>query len=340
MIFIYNKNLWLSGIKITNSDAQREQINAALTSFNNENEVKKLENDKDYDKDFWDKNQTLVNNILAAYVNGNDAAKKNLVILFGNLTPDAAQALRAAMNRLFHDIAKDKKALEKLTGKPLSQFNKWSVSDWNGSLTWDIRNFHNFRSYHEKLGELTPKTELDRQTSLNLEESINRSSRTFSFLNNDFKFSEHLQNMSDLSNIQSIILNEYQPYHQVKQFSVKNAWATGIANALGLTSVLKALQRAFETSDVVATGGKLIAAESTNNIINAISVDPAQLWNIGNGTDSANPWSIIKDLFSSGEWLNTYELPFFGDNYLVSDQYKNWRSKYSTKKRCTFFNVY
>lgn len=39
-----------------------------------------------------------------------------------------------------------------------------------------------------------------------------------------------------------------------------------------------------------------------------------------------NAISQVYNLFRTGKWLNTYELPFFNDTYLEADQYQNWNT--------------
>lgn len=39
-----------------------------------------------------------------------------------------------------------------------------------------------------------------------------------------------------------------------------------------------------------------------------------------------NPMKDIFNLFPNGRWLNVYEVPFFGNEYLKADQFINWQT--------------
>ena len=45
-------------------------------------------------------------------------------------------------------------------------------------------------------------------------------------------------------------------------------------------------------------------------------------------------------MFSNGRWLNIYELPFFGTEYLKSDQYVNWQTGDLSQKVGDKFNEF
>lgn len=42
------------------------------------------------------------------------------------------------------------------------------------------------------------------------------------------------------------------------------------------------------------------------------------------GATSKNPIHFIQTMFDSGNWLNTYELPFFNNFYLKGDKHTGW----------------
>jgi hypothetical protein len=44
------------------------------------------------------------------------------------------------------------------------------------------------------------------------------------------------------------------------------------------------------------------------------------------GIDKGNPVEQVRHLFKSGQWLNTYELPFFQPTYLQANTYSYWQT--------------
>ena len=76
----------------------------------------------------------------------------------------------------------------------------------------------------------------------------------------------------------------------------------------------------------------------SNVLLHQYSLYPEDLYNINTIVSDAknattaknlsglrqNPISQIYNLFQSGKWLNTYELPFFNDTYLESKSFKHW----------------
>lgn len=78
-----------------------------------------------------------------------------------------------------------------------------------------------------------------------------------------------------------------------------------------------------------------MGAQAMNYLLKKYSYNPSELYDVNkiietNPGDATifgirkNPVSQIYNLFQTGKWLNTYELPFFKETYLKADQYKNW----------------
>jgi hypothetical protein len=88
---------------------------------------------------------------------------------------------------------------------------------------------------------------------------------------------------------------------------------------------------------LVLAYGKDLLQKGKATVINyytkKYSLDPGLLYDNSRNKSSVEAasapiWSV-KNMFKSGRWLNTYELPFFGQSantYLVADQYKNWKT--------------
>lgn len=64
-----------------------------------------------------------------------------------------------------------------------------------------------------------------------------------------------------------------------------------------------------------------------NRLLTEYSINPAKLYDLSavraTGTNT-NPVHWVQTMFNAGRWLNTYELPFFKNSYLESNQYTNW----------------
>lgn len=79
------------------------------------------------------------------------------------------------------------------------------------------------------------------------------------------------------------------------------------------------------TKELTSNVGLRIA----NRLLAEYSINPEGLYGLSNvrsggGTLSKNPIHFIQTMFDSGNWLNTYELPFFNNSYLKSDKHTSW----------------
>lgn len=106
--------------------------------------------------------------------------------------------------------------------------------------------------------------------------STNRASRTYLMSNNDFKFSENLnEEFTDYSSIQPIILNEFQPLHQIKNIEIAQKTVAAIDNLLG--GKLTAFADLFSTP-VGEMAMDFRAQEALNTMITNFAVHPEKLF--------------------------------------------------------------
>lgn len=141
-----------------------------------------------------------------------------------------------------------------------------------------------------------------------------------SFFLNDYKFAESLTLTDDLLNtpkIQPIILNEFQPYEMISPADVLNGAGEAVMNVInGVFGSLAA--------PVIKGAGKIIQ----NKLIDLYAEDTKQLYGEGKIRErkmfTSDPIQVVQNMFMGGKWLNTYELPYFGGQYLKSAYSNNW----------------
>lgn len=205
-----------------------------------------------------------------------------------------------------------------------AKINVYTIRNASGTVL-DIRNFNTYRTH-------------------------NNSQMCVSYLmsRNDFCFSDSLDYDLKYVNfkpaIQPIILNEFQPDAQIYWTSLittaLNNLTIGITNASKhsgskstgnkiFNAVTKALRSAVYCGDAVGKGG----AATQNKLVEYYSKNPGELWKspekLDNSTNifefmSHSPINYVYNMFNSGIWLNTYELPFFNNTYLESKEYAKW----------------
>ena len=142
---------------------------------------------------------------------------------------------------------------------------------------------------------------------------------------NDFLFSDKIDGPTfsgydTNSSVAPIILNEFQP-ERIEYTSklVAGALMDFGKNMLKGTGIL----------DSKLVGGlvKKIGANTENAIAEMVSRNPSQLYDLNSSSlKMPNPMKSILQMFPNGRWLNIYELPFFGTEYLKADQYTNWQT--------------
>ena len=145
------------------------------------------------------------------------------------------------------------------------------------------------------------------------------------YMHIDYVFSNDL-NMSSIDekykqNIQPIILNEFQPNEMIQINDVIGGTLKGLDKVLALGLSV--------AGDFMKPGTKFI----TNILIDKVSKDPKSLYSTNRKNNSSpelkdlifDPVLKVRNMFRGGKWLNTYELPFFNNNFLEA----NWSNKWS-----------
>jgi hypothetical protein len=171
----------------------------------------------------------------------------------------------------------------------------------------DLRNYHNYR-----MDGTTPKS--------------------YFMSAGDFLFSSSLQLDPNHSNshIQPLILNEYQP---LLWKDMRWAIIDGIYEfAESMVNSIPVAKKVMEVVDKAGVKGA-VSREYVNTHIKKISENPESLYG-SNGRystlgDSAlfaeNPMALVRKLFERGRWLNTYEIPYFGNTYLEAQNKDKWK---------------
>lgn len=184
---------------------------------------------------------------------------------------------------------------------------KETYNNDNKTSAGDLRNYHNFR-----MDGTTPKS--------------------YFMSAGDFLFSSSLQLDSNHNNshIQPLILNEYQP---LLWKDLRWAIMDGIYD-FGESLIKSAPFGELGMKFLEKSGAKgAIAREYVNTQIKRISENPESLYgsngrNKSLGDDSTfaeNPMALVRKLFERGRWLNTYEIPYFGNTYLEAQNKDKWR---------------
>lgn len=226
---------------------------------------------------------------------------------------------------------------------------KYNIQDVEGnSILYDLRNTkNNFRSRSSD-SATSRNSKQDDPFNLNFT-AINTNngtgpSRSYYMSNNDFIFSESFNLSEDNPNkpyVQPIILNEFQPDQIILLneifASTVNAVFGGISKSMSIDSKRPSSLKIFlgEFAKVGTASLKAIGGVIKNVLIEEYSRNPMDLYTINNKTFlpnlankfigvNSNPLAQIYNLFHSGKWLNTYELPFFEDTYLQATKYENW----------------
>jgi len=127
-----------------------------------------------------------------------------------------------------------------------------------------------------------------------------------SYYLSDYKFADSLTLVDDLiSNpkVQTIILNEFQPYDMLSPADVLINLGSFVGKAAGM------IGKPFL---------KLGSYFLTKHLVNYYSKNTKDLY--GTSDDqirtrkyfTSDPIQVVQNMFNGGRWLNTYELPYFG----------------------------
>ena len=147
-------------------------------------------------------------------------------------------------------------------------------------------------------------------------------SRTF-YMNQNYLFSDSLakigydfQKFKSTPEIQPLIVNEFQPYQMLSIADL----IPGMGDAL---------------AGVMASAAKLVGNTVVNiaknavhnNFLDRFSADPSQLYRQSYKREyfTSDPVTQVRNMFNGGVWLNTYELPFYGKDYLKASNSGKWK---------------
>ena len=146
------------------------------------------------------------------------------------------------------------------------------------------------------------------------------------------------KNIEKMSNIQPLILNEFQPFDMLSPADLMPA---GIFEKLG----------EFTNKAIGFLGGNALISLGKNYLmkrnIDEFSKNPEQLYNIANEINgktkinlheknrvrkyfTSDPVQVIQNMFNGGRWLNTFQIPYYGNDYLIANHKQNWSSSDSS----------
>ena len=137
------------------------------------------------------------------------------------------------------------------------------------------------------------------------------------------------ENLKNKSNIQPLILNEFQPYDMLTPADL-------IPNLL--TTITQGTDKLIGGMGGIAVSiGKHYFM---NHNIEQFSKNPELLYNEsldkdGNSIDltmknrvrkyfTTDPVQVVQNMFNGGKWLNTFHIPYYGNDYLMSNFKDDW----------------
>jgi hypothetical protein len=129
------------------------------------------------------------------------------------------------------------------------------------------------------------------------------------------------ENIEKAPLIQPLILNEFQPYDML---SPADLMPGGI-----MAKVTDGIQKGAEMlgGNVLISLGKNILMKTN---IDKFSKNPELLYRMHEGTRkrkyfSSDPVQVVQNMFNGGRWLNTFQIPYYGNEYLSAKHSKNWK---------------
>jgi hypothetical protein len=131
--------------------------------------------------------------------------------------------------------------------------------------------------------------------------------------------------------IQPLILNEFQPYDVLTPGDL----IPGVINAIFDAGKKIA-------GDVAGVGVSIGRHFLMKKQIESIAADPSQLYNTSHTKTGASikllenvrdkryftedPVQVVQNMFNGGKWLNTFHIPYYGGDYLMSNFSGNWNT--------------
>lgn len=246
---------------------------------------------------------------------------------------EASQAAKAKLDGLGYDendlnkmADLVKRAKKKYTGVATA----W-VRDKNGDKNLeDLRNLDgkNFRSVaHQN------EKRIDDTGGLNAMKGGDAGvspARSF-YMNEDYLFTDSLTSptldaatFASKPELQTLILSEFQPYNMLSIADLLPGAADAMAGAMNTVGKLVG-----QTAISIAKNALI------NGQIDRFSKNPSELYEMGySGAENGgtrerkyftpDPVQQVQNMFNGGKWLNTYELPYWGNMYLKGQYSNDW----------------
>lgn len=154
-------------------------------------------------------------------------------------------------------------------------------------------------------------------------------SKSYYMTAGDFLFAEDFDlNVDQNMSIQyaKLVINEKQPMQLLQAGKVIDS-VTTMLKEFGGEKVEKVINTVFNIAGKIA---QMTNDALTNILAMRYSINPALLYgDNGNASKSPNgkmdPIKIYRNLFQAGNWLNTYEVPYFNENYIEADLTSCWQ---------------
>jgi len=224
---------------------------------------------------------------------------------------------------------------------PVIQSSEFQIANnKNQILLEDLRNlnYKNFRSYYDNL-DITSDNNNNAINWIRENKNIRSPSRSY-IKGKDFMFADPYVNFINSKSeggsdeeegtlkpeIQPLILNEFQPNEMISPNDLLGPLMNTIFSSFGKFGK-------FIVSPVIKTGGKI----TTNAKIDYYSVASEELYGTGTSNPkykfrkrqyfTSDPVEMVLNMFGNGgKWLNTYELPYYGNDYLEAKHSSKWKS--------------
>jgi hypothetical protein len=139
------------------------------------------------------------------------------------------------------------------------------------------------------------------------------------------------ENLKNKIEIQPLILNEFQPYDVLTPGDL----IPGIINSL----IEGGQKIGGEAVGIGVSVGRHVLMKKQ---IESIAANPSQLYNtshtktggeiklLENVRDrryfTEDPVQVVQNMFNGGKWLNTFQIPYYGNDYLMSNFSNNWNT--------------
>lgn len=305
---------------MANSDSTKSSADTALIALEKYESFKSKYNNKSLEqlqKILESYNQKLTDPIKAASLSKTEVQEITYV--------NSLIATKAGTGKLKQIYEKRTKQIQQTliqTGKKKYKYNILTTSP--NQFLVDIRNFYNFRSTRDNMATGT-NTAITATASV---QAGTNPSKSYYMTAGDFLFAEDFNlNTQVNKSIQyaKLIINEKQPSEVLHVGSVIDK-AVDVANSKigkkGSNIINKAI-------NVIGDAAETAKPAITNYLTTRYSINPALLY--GNDGDASkspagnfDPINLYRKLFHAGNWLNTYQVPYFSNDYLDAKLASKW----------------